>query len=234
MRSTLFRPTSGHKAITRLGMVITLALSLSVGEKGRAVPMPLVQNFSEPTLPTDVGSVAYSIWQGSSFTTGNQPDANIDSVTLLLREVTASNDLFVALYSDDTGAPNTLLATLINPIALSSVSAPNTFDLPGPLALTPDTTYWLVAGLASDNGGLYEWSFTKSFDQSGLPDWTIGNGFVFSFNDQGASWGGDPDGGPYLFSINQTVTTAPAPAPLPFLGAGAFWARSRKLRARLK
>jgi hypothetical protein len=235
------KPTEHHKKNIRLWLGITLAVSMTAGDKSLAYPLPLIQNLSEAT--SAIGPIDYQYWQASNFTTGNEPNPSLDSATLWLREVTASNNFFVALYSNDGifGSPTTLLTNFTRPTSFSSVPAANIFSLPGPLALTANTTYWLVAGVSNDDGGLYEWSYTNSFKQSGFADWSIGNGFAFKMNGSGNGWGGDPDGGPYMFSINQTVAgppppppAAPAPTPLPLLGAGAFWARSRKLRSRLK
>ena len=50
--------------------------------------------------------------------------------------------------------------------------------------------------------------------QTGLPGWTIGDGFVFS-NDQGGSWISRPTDGPYQFSLEGTENAPPTSVPEP-------------------
>lgn len=154
-----------------------------------------------------IGSINFNFWNGSSFTTGSS-SYNLQSATLLFQQLTASPNLFVRLYSNSSGTPGTLITSFTNPASITTSLANNTFTLATPYTLAANTTYWLVSG--TTGGGEYYWGYTQSFNQTGLPGWTIGDGFVFS-SDQSASWGTDPTGGPYQFSLEGTATSVPEP-----------------------
>jgi len=127
----------------------------------------------------------------------------------LFQQDTASTDLFVRLYSDNSGQPGTVITNFTNPASISSTLANNTFTLATPQALAANTTYWLVSGVSSGSGN-YQWGYTTSLNQTGLPGWTIGDGYVES-NNQGGSWISFPTDGPYQFSLEETATNIPEP-----------------------
>ncbi|WP_284525891.1 PEP-CTERM sorting domain-containing protein [Microcystis panniformis] len=52
--------------------------------------------------------------------------------------------------------------------------------------------------------------YTTSYAQTGLPGWTIGDGYVES-NNQGGGWTSFPTDGPYQFSLEGTATNIPEP-----------------------
>ncbi|ELP53118.1 PEP-CTERM putative exosortase interaction domain protein [Microcystis aeruginosa TAIHU98] len=184
----------------------SLALLLSLGLGQQAYAVTLVENLSQSN--SDTGGITFDdLWQGSSFTTGSS-SYNLNSATLLFQEFSASTDLFVRLYSDNSGQPGTVITNFTNPTPITTTLTNNTFTLATPQALAANTTYWLVSG--TTGGGEYYWGYTQSFNQTGLPGWTIGDGFVFS-SDQSASWGTDPTGGPYQFSLEGTATSVPEP-----------------------
>ena len=153
-----------------------------------------------------MGFTQFDFWQGKSFTTGSG-SYNLNSATLLFQEVTADANLFVRLYSNSSGTPGTLITSFTNPASITTTLTNNTFTLTTPQALAANTTYWLVSGISSGTGS-YDWGFTTSSNQTGLPGWTIGDGYVVSV-DQSASWNTFPTDGPYQFSLEGTENSPP-------------------------
>ena len=188
----------------------SLALLLSLGLGQQAYAVTLVENLSQSN--SDIGGITFDyFWQGSSFTTGSS-SYNLNSATLLFQEFSASTDLFVRLYSDNSGQPGTVITNFTNPTPITTTLTNNTFTLATPQALAANTTYWLVSG--TTGGGGYDWGYTTSFNQTGLPSWTIGDGYVAS-NNQGGSWDSFPTDGPYQFSLEGTTSTPPTSVPEP-------------------
>ena len=177
---------------------------MGLGQQAYAVT--LVENLSQSN--SDIGGITFDyLWQGSSFTTGSS-SYNLNSATLLFRENTASTDLFVRLYSDNSGKPDTVITNFTNPTPITTTLANNTFTLATPQALAANTTYWLVSGISSLTGLGYFWGVANSNNQTGLPGWTIDDGFVASF-DQSASWNIVPTGVPLQFSLEGTENSPP-------------------------
>jgi hypothetical protein len=119
--------------------------------------------------------------------------------------------LFVRLYSNNSGQPGTVITNFTNPASITTTLANNTFTLTTPQALAANTTYWLVSGVSSGAGG-YNRGYTTSSNQTGLPGWTIGDGYVES-NNQGGSWTSFPTDGPYQFSLEGTENATSVPEP---------------------
>lgn len=106
-----------------------------------------------------------------------------------------------------------MITSFTNPASITTSLANNTFTLATPYTLAANTTYWLVSGV-SDNVGNYQWGYTTSYAQTGLPGWTIGDGYVDS-NNQGGGWTSFPTDGPYQFSLEGTTSTPPTSVPEP-------------------
>ncbi|WP_157221747.1 choice-of-anchor R domain-containing protein [Microcystis sp. T1-4] len=189
------------------GGSLALLLSLGLGQQASAVT--LVENLSQGN--NGVGVARLANWQGASFTTGSS-SYNLNSATLLFGENTADPNLFLRIYSNSSGVPGTQLTSFTNPASITTTLANNTFTLATPYTLAANTTYWLVSGISSGTGS-YRWGYTSSPAQTGLPGWTIGNGYVQSTN-QGGSWSSFPTSGPYQFSLEGT-TPPPTSVPEP-------------------
>jgi hypothetical protein len=200
--------TKNQQILAKIGGgSLALLLSLGLGQQASAVT--LVENLSQSNGGT--GVVAINFWEGSSFTTGSS-SYNLNSATLLFQENTADPNLFLRLYSNSSGTPGTLITSFTNPTPITTTLTNNTFTLATPQALAANTTYWLVSG--TTGGGGYDWGYTTSFNQTGLPSWTIGDGYVAS-NNQGGSWDSFPTDGPYQFSLEGTTSTPPTSVPEP-------------------
>jgi hypothetical protein len=157
---------------------------LSLGQQASAVT--LVENLSQTNDAARI--VASGGWRGSSFTTGSGA-YNLNSATLWFGQgsPTSNTSLFLRLYSNNSGTPGTLITTFTNPtLPLPTTFANTTFTLATPQSLTANTTYWLVSGILSGPGS-YNWGYTNSTAQTGLPGWSIGDNYATS-NNQGSSW----------------------------------------------
>ncbi len=193
----------------------------------RASALTLVENISQPSAPI-ADNVRAVVWRASSFTTGSD-SYRVDSATLLFFQDVPGQNLFVSLYTDDSGEPGTRLFDFSTPASISSIPSEVTFSLSSPQLLGVNSTYWLVAGVSSGPGDC-RWDYTSSNDQTGLPGWAIGPQYLYS-ESQGGSWSGGA--GPNQFRINGSPASS-VPAPLPVLGAVAFWRSARKLRSASK
>ena len=149
--------------------------------KQQAPIVTLVENLSQPT---NLGwEVKYDQWLTANFQTGNA-DSILQSITLRCGQFTFGS-LFVKLYSGNS-APNNLLADFNIP----SIGSTNNYDfsLTNPQLLIANTTYWIVAGILSNNdNGRYFWAKTSSNTETGSLGWLIGNTIDFSSN-QGGIW----------------------------------------------
>ncbi len=177
---------------------------MGLGQQASAVT--LVENLSQSNSFFE--TVSFFQWTGKSFTTGSG-SYNLNSATLLFQQLSgASPDLFVRLYSDNSGQPGTVITNFTNPASITTTLANNTFTLATPQALAANTTYWLVSGISSLTGLGYFWGVANSNNKTGLPGWTIDDGFVASF-DQSASWNIVPTGVPLQFSLEGTENSPP-------------------------
>ncbi|CAO4997412.1 PEP-CTERM protein-sorting domain-containing protein [Microcystis aeruginosa] len=201
--------TKNQQILAKIGGgSLALLLSLGLGQQASAVT--LVENLSQ--VNNSASGVAINFWQGASFTTGSG-SYNLNSATLLFQQLVANPNLFLRLYSNSSGTPGTQLTSFTNPASITTPLANNTFTLATPYTLAANTTYWLVSGISSGTG-VYFWGTTTSTAQTGLPGWTIGDGFVNS-NSQGGSWSSFPTSGPYQFSLEGTTSPPPTSVPEP-------------------
>ncbi|GCL54842.1 hypothetical protein NIES3806_21850 [Microcystis aeruginosa NIES-3806] len=203
--------TKNQQLLAKMGGgSLALLLSLSLGQQASATT--LVSNLP-PTTATAQGSpVQSNQWLRSSFTTGSGSYGyTINSVTLRLAEMAANANLFVRLYSDNSGGLGSQIASFTNPSFTPNTTNNYTFTPTTPQTLAANTAYWLVAGI-SDGSGQYLWAFTKSPDQTGVTGWSIGDIPFYSGN-QGLSWNSNfPDSfNAFQFSVNGTVNTPPTP-----------------------
>jgi hypothetical protein len=180
---------------------------LSLGQQASAVT--LVENLSQTN--DAARAVFLGGWRGSSFTTGSGA-YNLNSATLWFAASTVPNNtsLFLRLYSNNSGTPGTLITTFTNPtLPLPAGFANTTFTLATPQSLTANTTYWLVSGTSSGLGS-YNWGYTNSTAQTGLPGWSIGDNYASSTN-QGNSW--TTNSTSFRFSLEETEQSQSIPEP---------------------
>jgi hypothetical protein len=153
------------------------------------------------------GAVQTDSWLRSSFTTGGGSGYTLNSVTLQFRQNTADANLFVRLYKDkevEPGELGDLITSFTNPASISTTfpdGADTVFTLTTPQTLDANTTYWLVAGISSSSSGQYSWRATNSVNQTGEPNWSIGDSALFSGN-QGGTWNTFGGVNAFQFSVN--------------------------------
>jgi hypothetical protein len=119
----------------------------------------------------------------------------------------AEADLFLKIFSNNSGVPGTLVGQLSTTQNISPDSFYNYVFTPNnSVTLAANTTYWLTG----ESSGFYQWGASSSFNQTGA--WGIGNGIIYSEN-QGASWTSSPGAGatPVQFSVDATSTSASVP-----------------------
>ena len=155
-------------------------------------------NLSNATAGTEAASG--NTWLTVSFGTGTSSDT-LSSVTLLLSNPIAGV-AEVDLYSNSLLQPGFLVGTLTSPLSYSTSLSNTSFSSNG-LALSANSTYWLVLKALS---GEFDWAWTS--DNTGT-----GTGF------QG-TWGSSTDAGvtwytyavyPTQFSVTTTAAAVPEP-----------------------
>ena len=127
--------------------------------------------------------------------------------TLTLRMTAGSNgggQFSVAIFSGETApatlVPNGRLVGEANPLAAGDY----TYTASG-LTLDPNTTYWIVASVAS-GAGSYRWAIAAASTYQ-VADWSKVERFGLSTN-QAASWNVQSSTSPYFFAISSTEASA--------------------------
>lgn len=107
-------------------------------------------------------SVGLIAWKAQKYTAG--ATGNLTKVDIRLKNATSgTGPVIVAIYSDSSGSPGTLLATssVVSSTITSSYAylSPRFIEAP---AQTSGTAYWVVAYIQSDGSNTYSWSSTTS------------------------------------------------------------------------
>lgn len=107
-------------------------------------------------------SVGLVTWIGQKFTAG--ATGNLTKIDIRIKNTASgTGPLIVAIYSDNSGSPGTLLA--ISSVPNSSITSsyqylsPRYIEAP---TVTSGTAYWIVAYIQSDGSNSYAWSSTTS------------------------------------------------------------------------
>ena len=162
-----------------------------------------VSNLSEAGAgPNNVGT---SLW-ATGFTTGSHPAGyTLQSATARVLWAGGSDALTWAIHASTTTSGNdvpssTAQATLTGSRPTEATYADFTYTCDGSgCALSPNTTYFLVASTGSNSR--YWWENTTSLDETAVPSgngWAIGTGGVSS--DGGATWTTYNDAGKFKVS----------------------------------
>ena len=123
-------------------------------------------------------SIGQTSMRAQSFTTGSE--GKLRSVKLIGSDLGA--DTQVSVYSDNSGQPGNSLLELQNPSNIGFEAGTYEFSSGADgLALTPLTTYWVVAE------GEGEIARTLNANEDGLTDWSLGDRLWTKAS--GSSWG---------------------------------------------
>lgn len=89
------------------------------------------------------------MWMAQGFSTGTSTKLNVQSIELGLGTLLSSNTSTVAIYTNNFGAPGTLLATSSSVVVPSGPQAVYSFPFSG-VSLAANTSYWILpsAGVA--------------------------------------------------------------------------------------
>jgi hypothetical protein len=183
------------------GTIILLACIVFLA--GAANAAVIYDNLSSPNGGLD--SVASFGPLSDSFSTGSA-GFNLADVKLLLSGIETPGSISVALYSDNSTSPGTLLMTIgtLSDNALPSSLSTVNFPLAVSYSLAANTRYWLT--VSSTNNSTARWGW--SLDQS-----AIGVAGEYFANQNGVSANIN---GPYQMALS----SVPVPSALLLLGPG--------------
>lgn len=107
-------------------------------------------------------SVGLVSWIGQKFTAG--ATGNLTRIDINLKNATSgTGPIIVAIYSDNSGTPGTLLATSsVSNASITSAYQYLTARYIEAPAVTNTTAYWVVAYVQADGSNTYSWSSTTS------------------------------------------------------------------------
>lgn len=215
----------------RLAAVVAVLAIFAAPSQAGPVSITAFSNPFSQVL-TGNSTVSGSNWFTTGFTTGTSPDfLSLTAVKLSLATsgTTTSTNPIVRLFSGVSN-PTTQIATLTGSTLSSSLPSTVTFLPPtSPLALSPDTNYWVV--LSAGGSDAYGWYAT---DES--PDQQNGSGYSFvagrRSTNAGSTWSNN--GLATLSAVAIDVVSVPEPSTIMLAGLGivgvAVADRTRRLR----
>ena len=177
----------------------------------RAQTVVMVSNLSQPGngsvpvayYPPDDGPAShYDAAQG--FTTG--PAASLLQAITLSVGGGSGSGFSVALYSDASGLPGSLIETLNGSSSPASAGS-YSYTSGGSAILTANTSYWWIASVPDGAGSFlgFNLNSTNSTSETSAFGWTAGD--VFRQQQNGGGWG--PSGQPLLFSVSASAIPEP-------------------------
>ncbi len=183
---------------------IAVALLLSAA----ATPAPAAVIFDNINAATAAYAAVFQQWLATSFTVGanNETLSSVD--VKIVNPFDPSGNFIVRLYSNSgSNLPDMLLETLSGS---SNPSPAGIFSYTGSSPLSANTSYWVVMGVSSSNGGDYFPGIDLSVEV-GTPGPI---GFARSF-DQGSSWTADGLNPLGSFSVRMNGQMAASGVPEP-------------------
>ena len=140
-----------------------------------------------------------------SFSTGAQSYTFTSAIANMTLAVGSSSDLVAGIYANSSGAPGTLLASLIVPSMTPLAQSNYTFTFGSTLTFNANTTYWFVVGPATSNTNLVDATWYRGTSGTGLA--------TAALNAAGTSLGSwVPDLGSASLSYQVMGTAVPEPS----------------------
>jgi hypothetical protein len=140
-----------------------------------------------------------------SFTTGSAA-TSLFGVSVSMSAGGDAGHFNLSIYSDAGGSPGSSL-TILSGNGFPASAGIYTYTNASPLALSANTTYWIVASSPDSTGGdAYEWNLTFNSALDSGSFWTLG---VSKYND-GGGWNSSGTGVYQQFSVIVTNPIAPA------------------------
>ena len=170
----------------RLSLVLP-ALALLLVALGLFVAAPAKAQLAGGDLISNTGqsvSVQEAVFRDAaqSFTTGSDPEGyTLTGVDLVLQHTSTTAPVYdVNIYTDSSGRPSILIGPLNSPSSLpSAVNGVARYTAEGDgIALSADTTYWVVFDVVVPGTGTVARALTQSTaeDSGAAKGWSIGNG----------------------------------------------------------
>lgn len=207
--------------VARAIFVVLLSFTMAATRSQGAVMVSNIDsNLNGLVVVTDTN------WFASSFVTDNSAAAfTLDQIELSMGDVGGGSEggFTVRIYSDSGNTPGTLLETLSGD---ANPTSGGLFDYTSTgLALSTNTTYWVVVGVTVDN--IFFWNIENSAPTG---TWTIPDAQSISTNG-GLTWQTftGEEGRPQMFSVSATPVPEPAVTGLLAVGlASTLLARKRR------
>lgn len=183
---------------------------------------------------TLVGPAANEIWLAQGFNTGTSASLSLSSIALGLATIVESSTTTVSVYSNNSGAPGTLLFTSSPVTITGSTQSTYVFPFSG-ATLTASTDYWIVP-----NSGVAWFQSTNVPSGAATPAAQNGSGYSYLGTIESdtvdivpGSWGG---AGSIRYSVSLQAVAVPEPTTyaLAAIGLGVTGfvrARRRKVAA---
>ena len=209
-----------HQLLTKSATVIACAILFYPKPAPAATA---VSNLASPTFiasnPNDFdagGGNRSGVEYAQSFMTGALA-ATLNSITVHMGNDGGGGGFRLQLWNDISSLPASALLTLSgnpNPATLGF------YTYTGSLALSPNTTYWVVEAMihtAPDD--VYAWQGASTQNETGAPGWSIGNSAATRNVNNGipASW--STFGPIHQISVDATIVPEPASSFLVIFGA---------------
>jgi hypothetical protein len=174
-------------------------------------PVPFQGTFS--TVQPNVG-IAVNF---TPTATGSVADVDLP----MLNDTPSPIQGIVSLYSDKSGAPGTLLETMVTPVLSTTTATLETAEATRPLTLTSGVPYWLVVFTSGNSPAHAQW-FDNAAGVTSAFDILVGSSKSFSVFESVAS---GAETSP-AFEINgnpvMTITPEPSYAAVSLLGLAAI------------
>jgi RHS repeat-associated protein len=142
-----------------------------IGSLESGSPSPATTTFGYTAIGGSSGNTTNRA--GSKFTTGSE-GGTLTSISAYTKAASGSTNVIAALYSDDAGAPDELLADQSSPVSGGGTTG-QWVEVPmDEYTLAPNTTYWLWFGADASHTIYWDSGSTNQYNVEGMtyPNWS--------------------------------------------------------------